>query len=134
VARLIQLRHDNPVLRCRHFLHGKDELAPEVLDIAWFDANGDLIENEAWNNPEERLLAVRRASQNSDGSVLILTVFLNPTGEEQRFRLPPPNLPTSVLLDSAEPDKPEYEITGEDVVVAARSVVLTKAVYQIKPS
>src|SRR5204862_650917 len=28
VVRLIALRHENPVLRSRHFLHGKDELAP----------------------------------------------------------------------------------------------------------
>jgi glycogen operon protein len=134
VARLIQLRHDNPVLRCRHFLHGKDELAPGVLDIAWFDGNGDLIENESWNNPEERLLAVRRASQNEDGTVVILTLFLNPAGEDQRFRLPAPNPPTRVLLDSADPEKPEHEISGEEVMVAARSIILTKSIYQTSPS
>ena len=46
VARLAQLRHENPVLRCRHFLHGKDEPAPGILDIAWFDTHGEIISSE----------------------------------------------------------------------------------------
>src|SRR5204863_1249100 len=32
VARLIQIRLENPVLRCRHFLHGRDEPAPGIPD------------------------------------------------------------------------------------------------------
>ena len=51
VARVIALRHEHPILRCASFLHGKDEPAPDVLDIAWFDEQGEVISAEAWNNP-----------------------------------------------------------------------------------
>jgi isoamylase len=130
VARLAALRHRHPVLRCRHFLHGKDEPAPGFLDIQWFDAKGQIISDEAWNNPEERVLAVRRAAKNDDGTVPILTLFLNPTADDLHFRLPPPHLPTRLLIDSAAPDAPERDIEGEEIAVAARSAVLTMSVYK----
>jgi isoamylase len=128
VARLAQLRHENPVLRSRHFLHGKGVPAPGILDIAWFDTHGEIISSESWNNPEKRLFALRRASSNEDGSVAILTLFLNPSGEDRVFRLPTQNVPTRLLIDSAEPDKPEGDIVEVEISVAARSAVLTKSV------
>jgi isoamylase len=133
VARLAQLRQAYLVLRCRHFLHGKDELAPDILDIAWFDAAGQPVSNDAWNNPEERLLAVRRASKENDGTVGILTLFLNPSGDEQRFRIPHPVALTRRLLDSAAPEAPEADIFGDEITVAARSAALTRSVLQTKP-
>jgi glycogen operon protein len=129
LGRLVELRHRHPVLRCRHFLHGKVEVAPDVLDIDWFDQNGEIISSEAWNNPEDRLFAVRRAARDDDGTVSILTLLLNPTGEDHRFRLRAPSLPTRVLLDSSEPDKAEYDLEGQEIVVSARSIVLTTSVY-----
>ena len=131
VARLLQLRHENPVLRCRHFLHGRDEPAPGVLDIAWFDTHGEIISSESWNNPEKRLFAVRRASRNDgDGRVPILTLFLNPSDSDRVFRLPAPELPTRVLIDSAQPVQPERDLQGNEITVVARSAVLTKSIYQ----
>ena len=130
VARLVQLRHENPVLRCRHFLHGRDEPAPGILDIAWFDTHGEVISSDSWNNPEKRLFALRRASKNGDGTVTILTLFLNPSGQDRVFRLPTQNVPTRVLIDSTEPGKPENDVPGEEITVAARSAVLTKSVLR----
>ena len=128
VARLAQLRHENPVLRCRHFLHGKDEPAPGIRDIAWFDTHGEIISSESWNNPEKRLFALRRASRNDDGTVPILTLFLNPSDMDRVFRLPTQNVPTRLLLDSADPGKPETDVVGEEITVAAHSAVLTKSI------
>ncbi len=133
VARLMQLRHENPILRCRHFLHGKEEPAPGILDIAWFDTHGEIISSESWNNPEKRLFAVRRASRNDDGTVPILTLFLNPSEKDRVFRLPTQNVPTRLLLDSADPAKPESDIAGEEITVASRSAVLTKSILKIPP-
>jgi glycogen operon protein len=130
VGRLARLRHENPVLRCRHFLHGKDEPAPGILDFAWFDTHGEIISSDSWNNPEKRLFALRRASRNEDGTVPILTLFLNPSDQDRVFRLPTQNVPTRLLIDSAEPDKPEADLVGEEITVAARSAVLTKSVLQ----
>jgi len=124
VQRMIALRHRHTVLRAPRFLHGQDELAPDIRDIAWFDAEGVPVSNESWNNPEERRLVLRRAGRNGDGKVSILTAFFNAGAEEQRFRLPPPGLPARLLVDSAAPDAPEREFEGEEIVVGARSVVL----------
>jgi len=129
-ARVIALRHRHPVLRCASFLHGKDQPAPDVLDIAWFDEHGQVLSPEAWNNPKERTLVLRRAEPAPDGSVPILTCLFNPTAEERTFKLPPPRLPTQLLLDSAAPAAAEHPLDGETVAVKARSVVLTRSVYR----
>ncbi len=124
VQRMIALRHRHAVLRAPRFLHGQDELAPDIRDIAWFDAEGVPVSNGSWNNPEVRRLVLRRAGRNGDGKVSILTAFFNAGAEEQRFRLPPPGRPARLLVDSAAPDAPEREFEGEEIVVGARSVVL----------
>jgi isoamylase len=130
VARMIALRHEHPVLRCATFLHGKDQPAPNVLDIAWFDEQGEVISAEAWDNPAERTMALRRAAAAPDGSVPILTCFFNPTPEDRPFRLPPPQLPTTLLIDSADPGATERAVEGDIVPVKARSVVLTRSVHR----
>jgi len=133
VARLIRIRHENPVLRCRHFLHGKEEPAPGILDIAWFDTHGEIISPESWNDPQKRLFAVRRAAKNDDGRIAILTLFLNPSENDRVFRLPTQNVPTRLLIDSAAPDKEESDITADEITVVARSAMLTKSVIEAPP-
>jgi len=129
-ARVIALRHRHPVLRCAIFLHGKDKPAPDVLDIAWFDEQGQGLSDEAWNNPHERTLVLRRAAAAPDGSVPILTCLFNPMPDDRDFTLPPPRLPTRLLLDSADPAGAERDIDGETVAVKARSVMLVRSVYR----
>jgi isoamylase len=129
VARLSDLRRRHLVLRSPHFLHGKDELAPGVRDIEWFDATGETISIESWNNPEERLLAVRRAEALEDGTVSILTLFLNPTAEGQTFHIPGPPLPTRLLLDTARPEAPERQLEGAELVVEAHSAALALSLH-----
>jgi|SRR5712691_9402122 len=133
VARLIALRRKYPVLRSSHFVHGKQEPAPGVPDIAWFDERGEVISIEAWNNPEERVIALRRAGADADGAVSILTLCLNPSGEDRRFRLPPPLLPARAVIDSARPDLPERDAAANEVDVLARSAVLIAARHEAPP-
>jgi glycogen operon protein len=130
VARVIALRHEHPILRCDTFLHGRGQPAPNVLDIAWFDEQGEIISAESWDNPAERTMVLRRAAAAPDGSVPILTCFFNPTAEDRSFRLPAPRLPTTLLIDSADPGAAERAIDGEILQVKARSVVLTRSVYR----
>jgi isoamylase len=130
VARLAALRHRYSVLRCNNFLHGKHEPAPGVLDIAWFDDQGQLIPPDAWNDPQRRSLVLRRAIKGQDGSVPILTSFFNPEGQDRVFKLPPPRLPTTLLLDSADPVARERGIEGDTLTVKARSVVITRSLRQ----
>jgi isoamylase len=126
-ARAIALRHAHPLLRCRNYLYGKEELAPGLLDIAWFDERGEIISSEAWNNPEERTLVLRRAAKNDDGSIVILTLLLNPTAEDRSFRLPPPDLEKRILLDSTDPAAGERDVDGAEIQVRARGAVLLRA-------
>ena len=68
---------------------------------------------------------LRRAGRNGDGGISILTAFFNATGEDHRFRLPPPGLPTRLLLNSANPDADEQDLEVEEIIVGAHSVVFT---------
>jgi isoamylase len=124
VTRLIALRQEHAALRSRHFLHGQREPAPGISDIAWFDEKGEGIPEESWKNPEYRLLSLRRATRNGEGTVSLLTLFLNPTGEEHLFQLPEPVLPGLVLIDTARPDAGELDVKDQKVNVQARSAVL----------
>jgi isoamylase len=127
VARLTALRRAHPALRCPKYLMGRHQLTTGVLDIAWFDENGAAIPPEAWNNPEERTLVLRRGAQLPGGRVSMLTLMLNPTAEDRRFRLPPPPRPALLLLDTADPDAPERPLRTDHVVVQAHSAVLLLA-------
>ena len=60
-ARLTALRRSHPALRSPRFLYGRHELAPDMIDIAWFDERGAQLVPEAWNNPDDRTLVLRRA-------------------------------------------------------------------------
>jgi len=134
VARLIDLRRKYPVLHAHRFLHGRQEPAPGIQDIAWFDERGESISPEAWNNQEQRVLTVRRAEKASDQAVNILTLCLNPSNEDRKFRLPPPALPARVLLDSSKPETADEPVVDSEVNVPAHAAVLVAARYETKPA
>jgi glycogen operon protein len=129
VERLIALRREHPVLCHPEFLHGRTQPASGIADIAWFDQTGGTISVEAWNDVEQRTLILRRAMRGPDGKVTILSLLLNPGEQPCDFRLPPPDLPSRVLLDSAAPEPHEYPMTGNAISVAAHSAVLLYAEY-----
>ncbi len=134
VARVIALRQAIPLLRSRHFLHGKNEPAPGILDIAWFDEHGEAMSPEAWDNPDEIRLTLRRAMGRSNGTVTILTMLLNPTADDAVFKLPGPHLDAQVLLHSAVPDTQERTITAAaEMEVAGRSLVLLQSTLTPTP-
>ena len=126
--RVIALRREYPVLRCKHFLHGLEQPAPGVLDIAWFDEHGEPIPPGAWNDRDERTLTLRRAGERDDGAVSILTLMLNPTAEDRAFTLPEPRLEARLLLDTARPDAPETDVENGPMTVPAGSAVLIASV------
>ena len=128
VARLIALRHAHPVLRSRYFLHGRQEPMPGVLDIGWFDEHGQAIPERAWNDPGVRTLTLRRAGERTDSRVEVLTLALNPSGEDRIFRLPAPALPSLILIDTASAELEEQRFDGREVAVAAHAAVLVLAV------
>ena len=127
VAQLVNLRQQHAALHQRHFLHGQREPAPGIFDIAWFEAGGELIPDNSWKKPEIRLLALRRAARSDDGAVSLLTLLLNPTGENHDFQLAAPILPAIVLIDTARPDAESEVVTDNKVEVLSRSAVLVYA-------
>src|SRR3546814_4935969 len=48
--------------------HAQLELAPGVRDVFWFDENGDDLPEDHWNNPNARLLGLRRAATGCSSS------------------------------------------------------------------
>jgi isoamylase len=129
---LIAIRQEHAALRSRRFLHGRSELAPSIFDIAWFEPDGQLVPESSWKSPERRLLCLRRAMPNEDGSVSLLALMLNPTPEDAPFTLPPaPPLPGSILIDTARPAIRNEPVNEHRVTVLARSAMLVLS--QLEP-
>jgi glycogen operon protein len=126
VSRIVALRHKHPVLRAPRFLHGLEHPAEGVADIAWFDASGEVVSTDSWNNVEDRCLVLRRASFDG-GSVTMLTAFFNAGATEHKFVLPQPRWPTRIVLDSAAPEAAERDLQEDELMVGPRSVVLALA-------
>jgi pullulanase/glycogen debranching enzyme len=126
VSRIVALRHKHAVLRAPRFLHGLEHPAEGVADIAWFDASGEVVSTDSWNNAEDRCLVLRRASVDG-GSVTMLTAFFNAGSREHKFVLPQPRWPTRIVLDSAVPEAAERDLQEDELMVGPRSVVLALA-------
>jgi isoamylase len=124
VSKLIALRQEHTALRSRHFLHGQREPAPGIFDISWFNEDGTEVPESSWTNPEHRLLSLRRATRNADGTVSILSLLLNPTGDEYTFQLPEPALPSQILIDTARPEADLLDLKEQKVLVRGHSAVL----------
>ena len=129
VSRLLGLRRALPALRSPHFLHGATELAPGIRDLAWFDETGQPPSAEAWNDPDTRLLVMRRASQAAAPGVdvEVVLVLINGSDADHDFTLPEPRLDWRLLLDTARPDRTEPDVPGATIAVDSRSVVLFAA-------
>ncbi|MCO6418151.1 glycogen debranching protein GlgX [Siccirubricoccus sp. KC 17139] len=126
VTRVTGLRQRLPPLRPSVFLHGGQEVAPGLSDIAWFDQHGQPMTSEAWGEPEARTLVLRRAVGDAEGPVDITLLLLNADSAPQEFTLPEPAYAWRKELDSAEPEAEVAPVEGT-VTVAARSVVLLAA-------
>ena len=133
VARLIAIRKRFAALRPTHFLHAEFKPAPGIADIAWFDEQGKPIPDEDWRNPEHRLLCIRRANRNDSHAVFLLTLLLNPTADAETFQLPTPQLPSRILIDTANPAAVESDVKEQGVEVGAHSAVLVFASLESAP-
>ncbi len=126
-ARAIALRKGLPPLRPPVFLHGGAELRRGLNDIAWFDRHGAPMTDGAWNDPEGRTLALRRALPVADGGIDATLLLLNADGVAHDFTLPEPALDWTLVLDSARPGRQEQPVQDDAVPVGPRSVVLLAA-------
>jgi glycogen operon protein len=124
VARLAQLRRDHPVLRSGVFLHGQEEAAEGLPDIDWWDERGVHLAPEDWDNGEGRALLMRRAERREDGSLEAVSLLLNASEEALSFKLPPPQVPRRLLIDSAHPEAEARDDIQDTYVLAPRAAAL----------
>ncbi|CAM2184468.1 limit dextrin alpha-1,6-glucohydrolase [Paraburkholderia sacchari] len=127
VARAIALRRDHPLLRQTHFLFGDRDVLPGVHDVDWFDEHGAPLSPEAWQDPEARAFAMRRAGPGLDGEIEVLLMMLNAAAHAVTFTAAAPHFAWSVLLDSAHPAEPPHALPGTSVEVAAHTLVVLGA-------
>jgi isoamylase len=134
VGRLAALRRRFATLRPASFQHGTTHFHPGLPDVAWFYQHGQAMTPEAWNEPEARTLALRRAAaaaaeEEGGGGVEVTVLLLNADGAGHAFALPldPPGLEWTLVLDSAHPEAPERPVFDGAVPVAPRAVVLLAA-------
>jgi isoamylase len=126
VARLIRLRNEHPVIRCKRFLYG-DEILPGLRDIDWFDENGSTPSPEDWDDPERRAFVMRRAEESPNGTIEIVALLMNASSSRLDFHLPTPGDAWRLLIDSADPTQEERVLHGQVYHVAERSAVLLAA-------
>ncbi|MDQ9170361.1 glycogen debranching protein GlgX [Oxalobacteraceae bacterium R-40] len=118
------LRRRFAALQAGHFLHGAHEVSPGIPDIAWFDERGEYLSSEAWQNPEARALAVRRASIAPDDQPEAVLLFVNAGHEAIEFRFPKPDMAWHLLVDSAEEQTAMRLIEKTSFTVQGHSAVL----------
>ncbi|MDQ1078788.1 glycogen debranching protein GlgX [Pseudoroseomonas cervicalis] len=127
IGRAAALRRRHPTLRSATYLHGRTEPLPGIPDTAWFDADGHPLTPEAWNAPQGRTLALRRAGAAEEGGVEVTLLLLNAGATPVDFVLPPPALHWTLLLNSAQPQAEEAAVNGPVLTLAARSACLLAA-------
>jgi glycogen operon protein len=130
VTRLIRLRQQYGTLRSAYFLHGKIEPLPQVSDVEWFDENGDMMRGEDWQNPEGRLLCLRRAARLDEKCAEVTLMLINNSMAAAKFQLPDPTFRWWRRLDSDSPRGAEVEVEGAEVEVAPHSVQLLTAIVE----
>jgi isoamylase len=123
-ARAIALRRDHPLLREARFLFGDREVMPDVHDIDWFDEHGERLTPAAWQDPEARAFAVRRAGPGLDGEIEVLLMMLNASSQAVTFSAPAPRLAWSTLLDTAHPEDAPHALYDASFEVAAHALVV----------
>jgi glycogen operon protein len=123
VSRVVHLRHRFPALQSDRFPVG-EELAAGIQDIAWFDETGQPLSSEAWQNPEARALAVRRASLDAAGKPECVLMFVNAGTDPIDFRFPPPRDNWYRVLDTAADGNTTQQVHEDTVTVQGHSVIV----------
>lgn len=92
--RLIQLRHDYPILRRNRFLVGNYNESTGVKDVTWLTPNADEMTDELWNNADAACLGLiidGRAQESGiqrPGHDATLLLILNAHDFPVNFKLP----------------------------------------------
>jgi glycogen operon protein len=131
IGRAAALRRRYATLRSATFLHGRTEPLPGIPDVGWFDERGEKLSDGDWNDPEGRLLTLRRAAVTEEG-VEVSLLLINGSADDRPFLLPEPAPLWRSVLDSAQPDAEEISIAGGALTVVGRSARLLIATLPLE--
>lgn len=124
VGKLIGARMQYTTLRSDRYL-GRSEIAPNLAEMSWWDERGIELSPSDWQNPESRVLVLRRAKVLESGRIEVTALMLNADAQAREFRLPG-NYRWTIILDSAKPDQRAREAITS-YVVESRAAVLAVA-------
>lgn len=130
VARLTRLRRQDPSLHLDRYGDGSAEVIAGLQRISWFDMDGNAMTQEGWDNPEGRVLGLRRAVRLEDTRIQVSFLMVNGSDDDVGFVLPEtPALDWRMVLNTAGPVGTTEARVEEDVPLAAHSLVLLSAVH-----
>jgi glycogen operon protein len=66
VGRVTAIRRDFEVLRATSFLHGQQQVAEGLQDVAWFDEAAHPVSSEDWRNPVARAITLQLAGKRQE--------------------------------------------------------------------
>ncbi|HWW20005.1 MAG TPA: glycogen debranching protein GlgX [Steroidobacteraceae bacterium] len=130
VMRLLRLRREYSTLRSAYYQHGRIEPLPQVKDVEWFDENGDIMRGEDWQNPQGRLLCLRRAARLDERRAEVTLILTNNGMQAHAFQLPDPTFRWWLRINSDDPHGAEVELELGTVEVAPHSVQLLTAIVE----
>jgi glycogen operon protein len=87
VQSLIKLRHAHPSLAGDRFLTGAATDETGLPDVAWLRADGEVLREEDWNNPDRHLLG---AAFHDDATGERICIWLNAGRSPESIKLPEP--------------------------------------------
>jgi isoamylase len=138
--RLVELRSEHPVFRRRRFFAGSADHGgeSEVGDIAWFQPDGQHMDEESWANGYARSMMVflngaqipepdARGQKTVDDSFLVI---FNGHHEPIDYTLPGDTYGEGWLVEidtAADQIKPEEHSPGAHITTQGRSVVVLRA-------
>ncbi len=137
VKQVIKLRHEQPVLQRRRFLHGISIYGLDSPDITWIDPSGEEINESMWNDHFVRCLGVflkggridiDEYGEPIDGDSLIM-LFNADHAVEIPFKIPecPIGEPWEVVLDTAVLDNTELLLEEMTYLLKPCSLVVLKS-------
>ncbi|MEN3363870.1 MAG: isoamylase [Burkholderiales bacterium] len=123
LCRLAALRRNFEALQAGRYLHG-DEVAPGMPDIEWFCEAGKALSADAWQNPEARAFAVRRAAVGRDGEPDAVLLFINGGHDPLQFQFPDQDRHWHQLLDTAAREQESRLVMEPAIQMKGHSAML----------
>ena len=131
VSRAAHLRQRHPSLRMARFLDNNAEVARGVKRMQWYDLDGSLMSDSAWEFAEGRVLGLQRACLCNDGGLDVSLLLVNAADTDVDFTLPQSSWPWERVLDSASLRAAPVAVQTPTVRVCAHGLLLLVAKLEV---